>query len=125
MKKKVIVGVFENDSLNRLIYKRMVSLQPGVIEAHIFEDHQVGSEQVHQIKPDLLFVDLHMHGEYLGGVEWLKNAKELLPNTRFVAMTTLMQKDDTLLATEAGFTRCVEKPLPFHDLEKLLEDSMN
>jgi CheY-like chemotaxis protein len=121
MKKKLVIGVFENDSINRFIYKRMVKLQPNTVDAHIFENHEAGLEQVQDIKPDILFVDLHMHGEHLGGIEWLRTMKMVLPHTRFVAMTTLVQKDDRETAIKAGFTLCVEKPLPFYDMELLLK----
>ncbi|MBX2896326.1 MAG: response regulator [Cyclobacteriaceae bacterium] len=121
MKKKITIGVFENDSINRFIYKRMVKLQPGKVDAHIFENHEEGIEKVQQLKPDVLFVDLHMHGEYLGGIEWLRTMKLVLPHTRFVAMTTLVQKNDQETALNAGFTMCIEKPLPFYDMERLLK----
>lgn len=120
MKKKLVIGVFENDSINRFIYKRMVKLQPEKVDAHIFENHEEGVEKVQELNPDILFVDLHMHGEYLGGVEWLKTMKLVLPHTRFVAMTTLVQKDDHETAINAGFISCMEKPLPFYDMEMLL-----
>lgn len=125
MKKKLVIGVFENDSLNRFIYNRMVKLQPGLVDAHIFENHDEGVEKVQEIKPDILFVDLHMHGEHMGGIEWLKTMKLALPHTRFVAMTTLVQKDDREIAINAGFTLCIEKPLPFYDMELLLKQVSN
>lgn len=125
MKKKLVIGVFENDSLNRFIYNRMVKLQPDLVDAHIFENHDEGVEKVQEIKPDILFVDLHMHGEHMGGIEWLKTMKLALPHTRFVAMTTLVQKDDREIAISAGFTLCIEKPLPFYDMELLLKQVSN
>ncbi|MCW5910882.1 MAG: response regulator [Cyclobacteriaceae bacterium] len=125
MKKKIVIGVFENDALNRFIYQRMVNLQPGKVDAHIFESHENVNDQVQEVNPDILFIDLHMHGEYLGGIEWLKTMKRMLPHTRFVAMTTLLQKSDNEVAVNAGFVRCIEKPLPFHNLEELLKTSMN
>lgn len=121
MKKKLVIGVFENDSINRFIYKRMVKLQPEKVDAHIFEDHNEGLEKVQDINPDVLFVDLHMHGEHLGGIEWIRTMKSVLPHTRFVAMTTLVQKDDCETAINAGFTLCIEKPLPFYDMDNLLK----
>lgn len=121
MKKKLVIGVFENDSINRFIYKRMVKLQPNTVDAHIFENHNEGIEKVQEINPDILFVDLHMHGEHLGGIEWLRSMKLVLPHTRFVAMTTLLQHNDKETALNAGFTMCVEKPLPFYDMEMLLK----
>jgi CheY-like chemotaxis protein len=125
MKKKLVIGVFENDSLNRFIYKRMVKLQPGSVDAHIFENQYEGTEKIQKINPDILFVDLHLHGEHLGGIDWLKTMKLVLPHTRFVAMTTLLQKDDHETALNAGFTMCVEKPLPFYDMELLLKQVAN
>lgn len=125
MKKKLVIGVFEDDSLNRFIYKRMVELQPNQIDAHIFENHDEGVAKVQEIKPDILFIDLHMHGEHMGGIEWIKTMKLNLPHTQFVAMTTLVQKDDREIAINAGFTLCVEKPLPFYDMELLLKQVSN
>jgi CheY-like chemotaxis protein len=120
MKKKLVIGVLENDKINRFIYKRMIKLQPGRVDAHIFENHEEGVEKLQEIKPDILFVDLHLHGERRGAIEWLRMMKLVLPHTKFVAMTTLVQQNDKEIALEAGFATCIEKPLPFYDLELLL-----
>ena len=125
MKKKLVIGVFESDSINRFIYDRMVRLLPHEVDTHIFENSEEGKTQVQEINPDILFIDLHMHGEYLGGIEWLKTIKFMLPHTKFVATTALLQKNDCALAIDAGFEKCIEKPLPFHNLEQLLKESMN
>jgi len=125
MKKKLVIGVFENDSLNRFIYNRMVKLQPGKVDAHIFENHKEGTERVQEINPDILFVDLHLHGEHMGGIEWLQTMKLVLPHTKFVAMTILLRDNEKEKAMNAGFTMCVEKPLPFYDMEMLLDKVSN
>jgi len=119
MKKKLVIGVLENDSTNRFVYNRMVKFHPGEMDAYIFESCAEGTEKVQEINPDILFVDLYLQGDHLGGIEWFKNIKLTLPHTRFVAMTTFIQKDDREAALRAGFDTCVEKPLLLHDIELL------
>ena len=124
MKKKLVIGVFESDSINRFIYDRMLRLQPYEVDAHIFENHEEGRTQVQEINPDILFIDLHIH-EHQGGIAWVKTLKHTLPHTKYVAMTALLQKNDNALAIDAGFEKCIQKPLPLHELEQLLKESMN
>ncbi len=115
-----VIAVFENDSLNRFIYKRMLALQQEKVKFYIFNSPEEGLEMAKQITFDVAFIDLHLRGEQYSGIELAKELKTLSDKTAMVAMTTLLQKGDVERTAQAGFVACHEKPLPFFDLDKLL-----
>lgn len=120
MKKKRVIAVFENDSLNRFIYQRMLALQEEKVVSYIFTSAEEGLTLANEVPFDIAFIDLHFQGAQYNGVEVAKKLKNISDKIILVAMTTLIQKGDTELTTAAGFAACLEKPLPFYDIDKLL-----
>lgn len=120
--RKIIVAVFENDQLNRFIYQRMLSLQAESVEAFIFNSAQEGFEKAEEITFDVAFIDLHYRGELFGGGEIANKLNSISTHTLLVGVTTLIQPHDKENAREKGFHHLVEKPLPLHNLEKLLHE---
>lgn len=121
MKKKSTIAVFENDSLNRFIYQRMLALQEEKVVFYIFTNAEEGLEAAKHVSFDIAFIDLHFQGERKG-IELAKELKIVSDKTVMVGMTTLIQKGDTELTAEAGFVACLEKPLPFYDIDKLISE---
>lgn len=122
MKKKSVIAVFENDVLNRFIYHRMLSLQEEKVAFYIFTSAEEGLEVAREVSFDIAFIDLHFQGPQYNGVEVAKKLKTISNRTILVGMTTLIQKGDTELTTAEGFAACLEKPLPFYDIDKLLSE---
>jgi len=122
MKKKPLIAVFENDPLNRFICQRMLDLQSEKVSFHIFGNPEEGLELAKTAKFDFVFIDLHFKGEIYGGVELANTFKSISKNTVLVAMTTLIQERDSERAKSEGFAACLEKPLSFYDIEKLLSE---
>jgi CheY-like chemotaxis protein len=122
MKKKPLIAVFENDPLNRFIYQRMLDLQSEKVSFHIFGSPEEGLELAKTGEFDFAFIDLHFKGEIYGGVELAKKFKSISKNTVLVAMTTLIQQRDSERAKSEGFVTCLEKPLSFFDIERLLSE---
>jgi len=120
MEKQIVIAVFENDSLNRFIYQRMLDLQNERALAYIFNTVEEGLEMAGNVSFDVAFIDLHLRGEHYSGLELAKKLRALSESTIMVGMTTLIQKHDVERTSKAGFVACLEKPLPFFDLDKLL-----
>jgi CheY-like chemotaxis protein len=120
METKIVIAIFENDSLNRFIYQRMLDLQKEKVTSYIFNSVEEGLEMSKNVSFDVVFIDLHLRGEQYSGIELAKTLKAISDNSVMVGMTTLIQKGDVERTTEAGFAACHEKPLPFFDLDKLL-----
>ncbi|MEQ1587950.1 MAG: response regulator [Cyclobacteriaceae bacterium] len=121
MKKKSVIAVFENDALNRFIYQRMLALQEEKVESYIFTSAEEGLEVAKHVSFDIAFIDLHFQGMHKG-IEVARKLKTVSDKTILVGMTTLIQKGDTELTTAEGFVACLEKPLPFYDVDKLFSD---
>lgn len=121
MKKKLVIAIFENDPLNRFIYQKMLKPHMEKASVYIFDSPEEGLEKATEVDFDIAFVDMHLKGECFGGIPLSQQLKSLSDNTRLVAMTTLIQQGDKERAESNGFMKCLEKPLPFFDLDKLLE----
>lgn len=122
MKKKSVIAVFENDALNRFIYQRMLALQEEKVVSYIFTSADEGLEVAKEVPFDIAFIDLHFQGGQYNGIDVAKKLKTISDNTILVGMTTLIQKGDTELTIAEGFVACLEKPLPFYDIDKLLSE---
>jgi CheY-like chemotaxis protein len=121
MKKKLVIAIFENDPLNRFIYQKMVNPHMDKASFYIFNSPEEGLEMATTVNFDIAFIDMHLKGEYFGGIPLSHQLKSVSDNTKLVAMTTLIQYGDREHAESNGFLKCFEKPLPFFDLDKLLE----
>lgn len=76
---------------------------------------------VEEVKPDLIFCDLLMHGEY--AFETIKKLKSN-PGTNhipIVAMTALLDKNNLNKAKEAGIDQVISKPFKLAELTKIIE----
>ena len=122
MKKKSVIAVFENDALNRFIYQRMLALQEEKVVSYIFTSAEEGLEVAKEVPFDIAFIDLHFQGGQYKGIDVAKKLKTISDKTILVGMTTLIQKGDTELTIAEGFAACLEKPLPFYDIDKLLSE---
>lgn len=122
MKKKSVIAVFENDALNRFIYQRMLALQEEKVVFYVFTNVEEGLEVAKEVPFDMAFIDLHFQGPQYNGIEVARKLKTISDKTILVGMTTLIQKGDLELTKAAGFAACLEKPLPFYDIDKLLSE---
>jgi CheY-like chemotaxis protein len=120
MEKKLKIAIFENDPLNRFIYKKMLDPHLDKASFYIFNSPEEGLEMASSINFDIAFIDMHLYGEYFGGISLSKQLKSVSDDTKLIAMTTLIQFGDREHAESNGFMKCLEKPLPFFDFDKLL-----
>jgi CheY-like chemotaxis protein len=116
------IAVFESDAVNRFIYARMIALLAEKVEFHAFAEAEEGLAVAKQVPIDLVFVDLHFQGKFYHGIELGKEIKAISDKIIMVAMTTFIQKGDIERTIAEGFTACLEKPLTFHKLERLINE---
>lgn len=125
MEKRIVIAIFETDPLNRFIYQKMLDPQQDKASFYIFNTVEEGLEKAPLLDFDVAFIDMHLRGEFFGGISVLKRLKAISSKTSMIAMTTLIQQGDLERAKSGGFIKCIEKPLPFFDLEKLLVGIIN
>jgi DNA-binding NtrC family response regulator len=115
MKKKV-VAIFEDDPVNRFIY-RQIFLNKEEVELHIFDNPETGVSSASQITFDIVFIEIHFWGNF-GGISILNKMKEVsAEHTTFVAMTSLLQQGDLEKILTSGFSLCFEKPVVFAEMD--------
>jgi two-component system response regulator AtoC len=78
---------------------------------------ETGLEQVPDFRPDLVLLDLHLPG--MGGLEALRQLKELEPDARVVIMTAHANVQSAVEALKAGAYDYLTKPLVLRNLKRL------
>jgi CheY-like chemotaxis protein len=125
MKKKLVIAIFEEDPINRFIYQRMLHPHLEKASIYIFNSPEEGLEMAGTMNFDIAFIDMHLKGERFGGLSLSKQLKSVSNDTKLVAMTTFIQYGDLEHVESNGFMKCLEKPLPFFDFDKLLAGIIN
>lgn len=76
--------------------------------------YQQNSENI-----DLILMDIRMPG--IGGIEAMKQIKEINPDIRVIAQTAFAMDDELEKFIKVGFDDCLTKPIPEDDLIRLLK----
>ncbi len=82
-----------------------------------------GLGKLYQMKPSLIISDLKM--PELDGLEFLKRAREKLPNTPMMMMTAYGKVDEAVEAMKAGAIEFITKPFEIGLLETLVEKAIS
>lgn len=124
--KKITVGIFESDKVNRFIYEKTFDRHKDKVDIYLFDNPEKGLEQAKDIAFDVVFIDLHFWGEDFAGISILQRLKETLSKDVFaIAMTSLLQEGDVEKTMEAGFGLCLENPVALTKLEQLSGHLLN
>jgi CheY-like chemotaxis protein len=118
--KKITVGIFESDKVNRFIYEKTFDRHKDRVDLYLFDNPDKGLEVAKNIAFDIVFIDLHFWGEDFAGVSILHRLKATASKEVFaIAMTSLLQEGDIERTMEAGFGLCLENPVALSKLEQL------
>jgi len=118
--KKITVGIFESDKVNRFIYEKTFDRHKDKVNLYVFDNPEKGLETAKNISFDIVFIDLHFWGEDFAGVTILHRLKAAASKEVFaIAMTSLLQEGDIERTMEAGFGLCLENPVALSKLEQL------
>lgn len=71
---------------------------------------------------DIILTDLHLPG--ISGIEMVKRAKEIQPETEIIMITGFGSTEKAIEATKAGAFYYVEKPIEFEELLVLIEKAI-
>jgi len=85
-------------------------------------DGQEAIDKAPALAPDVILLDIHMPG--MGGMEALPHLRELLPNTKIVALTTTYLPHRERQFTELGGYAFIEKPKDVFALPDLLDAAL-
>jgi len=118
--KKITVGIFESDKVNRFIYEKTFDRHKDKVDLFLFDNPEKGLEIAKSIAFDIVFIDLHFWGEDFAGLSILSRLRTTSSKDVFaIAMTSLLQKGDVERTMEAGFGLCLENPVALTKLEQL------
>jgi len=118
--KKIRIGIFEGEKVNHFIYERILQ-QHEDAQFFLFDNAEKGLSMAENINFDIVFIDLHFWGQNFSGISILQKLKETNPNNMVsIAITPIVQDGDLQRAFSGGFGMCIEKPLAFNTIERLL-----
>jgi CheY-like chemotaxis protein len=87
---------------------------------HTRQDGAAGLELARERSFDLVFLDIRMPG--MGGLEALKQLREIHPKATFVMITGFAKDDIIDEALQSGASACLCKPFSLSQVTKLLEE---
>jgi CheY-like chemotaxis protein len=120
--KKLTVAIFEDDEVNRFIYRNILKSRKDEVDVHVFADPEKGLEVAQTIPFDIVLIESHFWGRNFFGIYILNELKKLAPKGfTAIAITSLLQEGDVERLTRAGFTMCLEKPLSFEIVERAFD----
>jgi CheY-like chemotaxis protein len=118
--KKIRIGIFEGEKVNHFIYERILQ-QHDDAQFFLFDNAEKGLSLAENISFDIVFIDLHFWGQNFSGISILQKLKETnSSNMVSIAITPIVQDGDLQRAFAGGFGMCIEKPLAFNTIERLL-----
>jgi len=124
--KKTLIAIFEDDKVDAFIYERLISHIKKPVEFHLFDNPDKGLDMAKKVKFDIIIIQIHFWGDNMSGINILKKIKEIYTEDIIaIAMTSLLQKGDLELLLSSGFSMCIEKPLVFQEINKILNESQN
>jgi CheY-like chemotaxis protein len=116
MMSKTVIAIFEDDKVDRFVYRKLFQGFEDRIDLFVFDNPEKGMAMATNIQFDVVFIDVHFWDNF-GGLSILKRLKEISQNDFIaVAMTSLLQEGDLEQAMQAGFSMCLEKPISFQTL---------
>ncbi len=113
--KKKILCIDDTPAV-RLLVKRLLSHRYAVFEA---ENGLEGIDMAADLRPDLVFVDLHM--PYLNGYEVATRLKTLLPKTPVIALTADVSANVRERALASGCDGYLSKPIDPDEFQERAE----
>lgn len=87
---------------------------------HTRQDGAAGLQLAREQSFDLAFLDIRMPG--MGGLEALKQLREIHPKATFVMITGFAKDDIIDEALQSGASACLCKPFSLSQVTKLLEE---
>jgi len=120
--KKTVVAIFEDERVDRFIYKRLLKNFGDKIDLHVFDNPEEGIAKAESTEFDVVFIDIHFWDNF-GGIPILNKLKQASAHPFIaVAMTSLLQDGDLEHIIRAGFSICLEKPIAFEAIFPLQRD---
>src|SRR6188508_3432391 len=103
--KKLVVGIFEDNEINRFIWANLLETKTEYLEGHIFETVEQGISVVQNTAFDVVIIETHFWGQSFYGLDILARLKEVCKKPFIpIATTALLQIGDWERILNAGFT---------------------
>ena len=108
-----ILIIDDEEGVRRFLSRSLKHL--GYNEIEEASNVKEGLEILRRVKPALVITDIHMPGE--SGLEFLKKAKECLPDTGFIVITASDDLGDAVASLNQGADRYLLKPLKIDEVQ--------
>lgn len=110
-----LLYVEDNDGLRKKALKLLKKLFANVISA---SDGQEGYELFKKLRPQIVITDIRM--PKVGGMEMIKQIKQLEPSTKFIITSAFDEKDYLIQAIDLGVFHFIKKPVKIDELTETL-----
>jgi PAS domain S-box-containing protein len=115
MYKEKKILILDDEKMVTSTLKTLLSLE-GFTDTHFFNIPKEAVEFLRDNQPDLIISDCQMPGD-IDGIEFLKIAKDLYPETCLILLTGYASKESAIKAiNEIGLYKYIEKPWDNDDL---------
>ena len=99
-KKVITIAIIEDFKLTRVGLRCALNANDDINVVAESEDATEGLKQVERLKPDVILMDLGLPG--MNGIEATIKVKEILPQTKIIALTSHDREEEVVAALSSG-----------------------
>src|SRR5690242_5227419 len=93
--KKLVVAIFEDDEINRFIWKNLLKSRLDKLDVHVFDNPENGYKAAAVMDIDVVIIETHFWGQSFYGVTILSKLKEVSKKPFLsIATSALLQEGD-------------------------------
>lgn len=104
------VAIVEDEDEIRELLEQIIDRSPGFSCKHVFKDCESALDELENIKPDVVLMDIQLPG--ISGIEGIKKIKPKLPETDFIMLTIRDEEEMVFESLCAGATGYLLKETP-------------
>ena len=119
-KKVITIAIIEDFKLTRVGLRCALNANDDINVVAESEDATEGLKQVERLKPDVILMDLGLPG--MNGIEATIKVKEILPQTKIIALTSHDREEEVVAALSSGASAYCLKDIDPNKLADVVRD---
>ncbi len=119
-KKVITIAIIEDFKLTRVGLRCALNANEDINVVAEAEDATEGLKQIERLKPDVILMDLGLPG--MNGIEATIKVKEILPQTKIIALTSHDREEEVVAALSSGASAYCLKDIDPNKLADVVRD---
>lgn len=119
-KKVITIAIVEDFKLTRVGLRCALNANEDISVVAEAEDAVEGIKLIERLKPDVILMDLGLPG--MNGIEATIKVKEILPNTKIIALTSHDREEEVIAALSSGASAYCLKDIDPEKLANVVRD---